>query len=66
MWTLFAKHSLTVDVYRDAGGFWRWRAVQPENKQTVCTSGEAFDSKSNAERAARALTETRFSFGVKP
>lgn len=41
----------TYDVYQDAGGHWRWRAIRGGNK--VASSGESFDSKYNAERAAQ-------------
>ncbi|MGY3553399.1 YegP family protein [Williamsia sp. R60] len=40
----------TYDVYADAGGHWRWRAIRGGNK--VASSGESFASRSNAERAA--------------
>ncbi len=38
-------------VYRDSGGNYRWRLVA-RNGQTIASSGEAFDSQSNARRAA--------------
>ncbi len=38
-------------VYRDSGGSYRWRLVA-SNGQTVASSGESFESKSNARRAA--------------
>lgn len=38
-------------VYTDSGGNYRWRLIA-SNGQTVASSGEAFDSKSNARRAA--------------
>jgi len=38
-------------VYTDSGGKHRWRLVA-SNGQTIASSGEAFDSKSNARRAA--------------
>lgn len=34
-------------------GKWRWRTIAPRNGQIVGGSQEAFDSKSNALRAAR-------------
>jgi uncharacterized protein YegP (UPF0339 family) len=43
--------SWNYDIYADSGGNHRWRAKSP-NGQTVGSSGEAFDSKSNAQRAA--------------
>mgnify|MGYP002137081339 CR=1 FL=1 len=39
------------EVYPDAAGNFRWRA-KSSNGQKVASSGEAFASKSNAERAA--------------
>jgi len=38
-------------VYTDSSGKYRWRLVA-RNGQTVASSGEAFDSKANARRAA--------------
>lgn len=38
-------------IYSDSSGKYRWRLVSG-NGQTVASSGEAFDSKSNAHRAA--------------
>lgn len=38
-------------IYRDSAGNYRWRLVA-SNGQTVASSGEAFDSHSNAKRAA--------------
>jgi uncharacterized protein len=38
------------EIYSDAGGNWRWRAWRSSDK--VASSGEAFDDKWNAERAA--------------
>jgi len=42
---------MKFDIYTDSGGKYRWRLVAG-NGQTVASSGEAFDSKSNARRAA--------------
>lgn len=39
------------EVYADSGGSYRWRA-KATNGQTVASSGESFDSRSNAQRAA--------------
>lgn len=39
------------EIYADAGGQYRWRA-KSSNGQTVASSGESFDSRSNAQRAA--------------
>ncbi|OBA84681.1 hypothetical protein A5642_25875 [Mycolicibacterium mucogenicum] len=38
------------DIYEDAGGNWRWRAIRGGNY--VAASGESFASKHNAQRAA--------------
>lgn len=38
-------------IYSDSGGNYRWRLVG-RNGQTIASSGESFDSKSNARRAA--------------
>ncbi len=43
-------------IYKDSGGNYRWRLVAG-NGQTVASSGEAFDSKSNARRAAENVKE---------
>ncbi|WP_100454569.1 DUF1508 domain-containing protein [Mycobacteroides abscessus] len=40
----------SYDIYSDAGGNWRWRAIRGGNK--VASSGESFYSKYDAERAA--------------
>ena len=42
---------MKIEVYRDAGGQYRWRLVS-DNGQTVASSGESFASKANAIRAA--------------
>ena len=39
------------EVYADSGGNYRWRA-KAGNGAIVASSGESFDSKSNAQRAA--------------
>ena len=38
-------------IYSDTAGKYRWR-LKSSNGQTVASSGESFDSKSNATRAA--------------
>jgi uncharacterized protein len=43
--------SWTYEIYADAGGHHRWRA-QASNGQNVGSGGEAFQSRSNAQRAA--------------
>lgn len=49
----FAKNAAknTFEVYADKGGKHRWRA-RSSNGKIVASSGEAFASKSNAQRAA--------------
>ncbi len=42
---------MKFEIYADAGGNYRWRLVS-SNGQIVASSGEAFASKSNAQRAA--------------
>ena len=39
-----------VEKYEDAAGEWRWR-LKAANGQIIATSGEGYNSKSNAERA---------------
>jgi len=46
----------TFVIFRDTAGYYRWRLVA-SNGQKIATSGEAFDSKSNAERSARLVRE---------
>jgi uncharacterized protein YegP (UPF0339 family) len=38
-------------IYADGGGHYRWRLVA-NNGQIIASSGESFDSKFNARRAA--------------
>ena len=42
---------MKFEIYADAGGNYRWRLVA-SNGQNIASSGESFDSKSNARRAA--------------
>ncbi len=44
-------------VYKDSGGKYRWRLVAG-NGQTVGSSGEAFESQSNARRAAENVRDS--------
>lgn len=39
------------EIYADTAGNYRWR-LKASNGQTVASSGESFDSKANAKRAA--------------
>ena len=43
---------MKLQVYPDSGGNYRWRLVAG-NGRTIASSGESFDSKSNAKRAAQ-------------
>jgi uncharacterized protein YegP (UPF0339 family) len=45
------------EVYEDKGGKYRWR-LKAANGQTVASSGESFDSKSNAREAAESVKRT--------
>jgi uncharacterized protein YegP (UPF0339 family) len=44
------------EIYADSSGKYRWRLIA-RNGQTVASSGEAFDSKSNARRAAENIRD---------
>jgi uncharacterized protein len=44
-------------IYADAGGKYRWR-LRDGNGEIVASSGESFDSKSNAKRAAENVKST--------
>jgi uncharacterized protein YegP (UPF0339 family) len=44
-------------IYPDAGGHYRWRLVA-NNGLIIAASGESFDSKYNARRAAENVKET--------
>ncbi len=44
-------------LFEDTGGSWRWRLID-DNGEKVATSGESFDSKSNAKRAAENVKKT--------
>jgi uncharacterized protein YegP (UPF0339 family) len=43
------------EVYADSSAKYRWR-LKPSNGPTVASSGESFDSESNAKRAADNVT----------
>jgi uncharacterized protein YegP (UPF0339 family) len=45
------------EIYEDAGGKYRWR-LRDGNSQIVASSGESFDDKGNAKRAAENVKET--------
>ena len=51
------RHGWNIEVYRDLAGEYRWR-ITARNGQIVATSGEAFATKGNAERAAE-MVEAR-------
>ena len=46
------KPGLRFEIYRDASGEWRWRAVAG-NGQIVADSSEGYKRKWNAKRAAK-------------
>lgn len=46
----------TFETFREILGAWRWRC-RARNGEKVCTSGESFASKGNAERAMRDFIE---------
>lgn len=54
-----------IEVYEDGGGKWRWRAVA-KNGEITATSGESFDSRGNAERAADRFRDLRDAPGTEP
>lgn len=45
------------EIFADAAGKYRWR-LKDGNGEKVATSGESFDSKSNAKRAAQNVKQT--------
>jgi uncharacterized protein len=45
------------EIYADSAGKYRWR-LKDGNSQIVASSGESFDSKSNAKRAAENVKST--------
>lgn len=44
-------------AFQDRSGAWRWRLIDGNNRQ-IATSGESFDSRSNALRAAANVKAT--------
>jgi uncharacterized protein YegP (UPF0339 family) len=42
------------EIYADSASKYRWR-LKASNGQTIASSGESFDSKSNARRAAETV-----------
>jgi len=46
----------TITVYEDEGGGWRWRLALG-NHLKFAASGERFDSRSNARRAAMRMAD---------
>lgn len=45
------------EIFADAAGKYRWR-LKDGNGEKVATSGEDFDSRSNAKRAAQNVKQT--------
>jgi uncharacterized protein YegP (UPF0339 family) len=54
-----------LEVFADLAGEWRWRMVAG-NGRIVATSGEAFASKGNAERAAEMIAGEMAAAGSVP
>lgn len=48
---------LTLTVFRDRAGRWRWR-MQARNGRIVADSAEGYTRRSDARRAAVRLTDT--------
>jgi uncharacterized protein YegP (UPF0339 family) len=44
-----------ISLFEDSSGGWRWRIVEPQNGRIIATSGEAFASKGNADKARRRI-----------
>lgn len=44
-----------VEIFKGDDGLWRWR-LKAANHKIIATSGESFDSKSNAKRAGIRVT----------
>lgn len=44
----------TFEIYADTSGKYRWR-LKANNGEKIASSGESFDSRSNARRAAEAV-----------
>lgn len=47
---------MKIYVYEDVGGGWRWR-LKAGNSRVFAVSGESFEKKSNAKRAATKLAK---------
>jgi uncharacterized protein YegP (UPF0339 family) len=45
------------ELYQDTGGSWRWRLLDG-NSVKIASSGESFESRSNAKRAAENVKTT--------
>lgn len=45
------------EIYADAGGKYRWR-LKDGNGEKVASSGESFENRSNAKRAAENVKST--------
>ncbi len=50
-------------IYQDAAGSWRWRLVA-SNGAKIASSGEAFDSRFNAVRAAELVRSYAGNAGI--
>jgi uncharacterized protein len=51
------------EIYPDASGQYRWR-LKASNGQIVASSGESFDSHSNAKRAAENVKQNAASASI--
>ena len=56
---VYTHYALLVPFKNEAGE-WHFHAVNPGNHKIIFTSGEPFDSKSNAERACNNVAHTKF------
>lgn len=61
--TISGSNGWLFHTYLDAAGKWRWR-LTAKNGLTVASSGESFDSLSNARRAARNVRDNAGKAGV--
>lgn len=47
---------MKIEVFYDVSRYWRWRMVG-RNGKIICTSGESYDNKGNAKRAANRMRQ---------
>jgi uncharacterized protein YegP (UPF0339 family) len=53
----------TFEVYQDTAERWRWRLIDDNNRK-VASSGESFDSRSDARRAAENVKATALAAAI--